>query len=356
MADGVAPAEAAAKESPIYDEWAAQFFRRHYLSFTDVADALRGGLEAPPQLVENLVIEAQVNWLSGHPGHGKTTVAMWIAKQHMENDGHVIWLDWEGGVTPTLLRAREVGVADDLLASHFHLANDPEVSPDAAGLLKLERALREWPKALVVFDSASKALSLAGLSENTPEEVTRWTTQIVMPVRKYGATALVIDHVVKGATATMPYPRGSGSKLADTEVAWYVERAEEFNREKAGELKLTRHKDRSGVLPEEVRLRIGDGMGGLPIEMIDSGSRSKDNLGIIKERVVEALKAEAPKQLTTTQLRKMVKGNNTKIADAAKDLAADPTEPVSVESGSGEKVLFCYDEEAVASPLVRAVL
>jgi hypothetical protein len=341
---------------PVCDEWAAQFFRQHYLAFTDVADALRGGLTAPPQLVENLIIEAQVNWLSGHPGHGKTTVAMWIAKLHMENDGHVIWLDWEGGATPTLLRAREVGVADDLLGSHFHLANDPEMSPDAAGLGKLERALREWPKALVVFDSASKALSLAGLGENAPEEVTRWTTQIVMPVRKHGATALVIDHVVKGATASMPYPRGSGSKLADTEVAWYVEKAEDFNREKSGELKLTRHKDRSGILPEEVRLRIGDGMGGLPIELIDSGSRSRGNLGIVKERVVKVLKAEAPKPLTTTQLRKMVTGNNTKIADAAKELAADLTEPVSVESGSGDKVLFSYDENAVASPLARSVL
>lgn len=350
-------AEQVAVEIPsAFDEWAAQFIRHHYLLFTDVADALDGGLEAPPQLVENLIIEAQVNWLSGHPGHGKTTVAMWIAKLYMENNGHVIWLDWEGGVTPTLLRAREVGVADDLLASNFHLANDPEISPDSTGLGKLERALRDWPKALVVFDSASKALSLAGLGENAPEEVTRWTTQIVMPVRKFGATALVIDHVVKGATATMPYPRGSGSKLADTEVAWYVEKAEDFNREKAGELKLTRHKDRSGILPEEVRLKIGDGMGGLPIEVVGSGERSKDNLSVVKERVVGALKAEAPKQLTTTQLRNMVTGNNTRIRDAAKDLAADPTEPVSVESGSGEKVLFCYDENAVKSPLARSVL
>lgn len=97
-----------------------------------------------------------------------------------------------------------------------------------------------------------------------------------MPLRRLGATVAVIDHVPKGATRGTPYPRGAGSKLADTEVAWFVEAVEAFSQSQSGELLLTRQKDRNGVLPQDVRLSIGDGLGNLPVHRLTGPSGRSD--------------------------------------------------------------------------------
>lgn len=121
------------------------------LQFENLAEAFGAGLQPPKQLVEGLVVEGQVNWFSGHPGHGKTTVVMWIAAEHMRAGGHVIWLDWEGGLRETLLRLRALGVDDELAVERFHYANGPYLTADEDGLNKLKPAVSHWAGALVVL-------------------------------------------------------------------------------------------------------------------------------------------------------------------------------------------------------------
>lgn len=156
----------------------------------DLAALLAGGLEPPAQLIEGLVVEGQVNWLAGHPAQGKTTVALWSAAQHLEAGGHVIWLDWEAGPRDTVLRLEALGASHDQIIDRFHYFYSPLVPADEHGLELLRGDLERWPNALVVFDSASKALSIAGLDENTPAEATRWTTEVVMPLPGTGRNRL----------------------------------------------------------------------------------------------------------------------------------------------------------------------
>src|SRR5205823_412658 len=47
------------------------------LRVESLAEVAAGGLEPPPVLVPGVIVEGQVNWLAGHPGHGKTTIAMY---------------------------------------------------------------------------------------------------------------------------------------------------------------------------------------------------------------------------------------------------------------------------------------
>ena len=317
------------------------------VEFEDLKAILAGGLEPPTQLVDNLIIAGQVNWFSGHPSQGKTTVVMWAALQHIRIGGHVIWLDWEGGVRPSLLRLRALGASEDEIIDRFHYAAGPLLGADAAGLNMLRQALDRWPGALVVFDSASKALSVAGVEENENTEATTWTTSLVMPLRRLGATAVVIDHVTKGATSRTPYPRGAGSKLADAEVAWYVEATEKFNREQAGEVLLTCHKDRNGVLPREVRLRVGDGVGGLPVEVLDGPSGSGDRFDQIKRHVLDTLRKHDGEKLTVSQLKGLVTGKSKAIGDAARELGDELGEPVSSGPGPRNSVLYWHDETAI---------
>jgi AAA domain len=324
------------------------------IEFQDLAPLVEGGCKPPPQLVERLVVEDQVHWFSGHPEQGKSTIALWIALQAMKEGRHVIWLDWEAGVLPTAARLAALNAPPSLLSTHFHYAGDPRLSPDASGLAELRQALETWPGALVVFDSASKALSLAGLDENNPTEVTRWTTELVMPLRALGATVLVIDHVSKNATKYVPYARGAGSKLADTEVAWYVESVEPFSRTQIGKVRLTKHKDRSGVLPGEVWLRVGDAQGGLPIEVLDGpGSNGSTKSHELRNRIRDALKANE-EGLNTTQVTTLVKGKASVILEVIKEMADDGLEPVKAEARR-RSIIYTYDP-SVASPFVQNLI
>lgn len=313
----------------------------------DLAEIAAGEIPEPERLIPNLLYVNRVHWLSGHPGHGKTTLAAWSATQHMQAGGHVIWLDWEGGVMPTVARMLAVGAKADEIGERFHLAAFPSISADAEGFAALAAALEDWPGALVVFDSASKALTAAGFDENNPAEATRWTTNLILPAREAGSTVIVIDHVTKGATKTTPYARGAGSKLADADVAWYVEATARFNRETAGRIELARHKDRDGLMPERLAFDVGDGAGGLPItaaEVEDEASRDRRDAGV-RSAVLAVLQA-ADKPLSKKAVRDLAGKRRADVAEALDSLVNDQASGVTATVGDGGFVVYAFDAEA----------
>lgn len=317
---------------------------------TDLAEIAAGGIPDPPRLSTRLY-ENRVHWYAGHPGHGKTTIAAADAVAHMSTGGHVVWLDFEAGKRQTVARLLAAGATVEQLRDQFHLAVSPAMSADAAGFALLASPIEKWPGALVVFDSASKALGVAGLDENNPTDVTRWTANIVIPTREAGATVIVIDHVTKGATKQTPYARGAGSKLADTDVAWYVEATARFDRETAGRVELTRNKDREGLLPERLAYAVGDGAGGLPVvevEMEDEGTRTQREAGM-RSKVLATLQEHSTpdKPVTTKQVVGRVTGRDSAITAALRELAEDRSAPVSTFNGPHGSILYAYDPGAV---------
>ncbi len=316
----------------------------------DLGDIARGGVPEPERLIPDLLYANRVHWLSGHPGHGKTTVAAEAARQHMDAGGHVVWLDWEAGLRPTVARMLAVGAEPEQLDELLHLAISPPLSADDDGFAKIAAALDAYPGALVVFDSASKALGAAGADENNPTEATAWTTKIILPAREAGATVIVIDHVVKGATKTTPYARGAGSKLADTDVAWYVEATIRFDRDTPGKVELTRHKDREGLLPERLVFEVGDGAGGLPVKQVaaetettraerDAGLRGKV-LAILQEHTSPA------EPRSTSQIVELVHAQKAAVLAALGELVALNGAGVEQKPGPRRAVLYWYDSAA----------
>jgi AAA domain len=317
------------------------------LHVENLADLAAENAQPPGTLGgDQIIVEGQVNWLCGHPEHGKTTVAMHSALTGTRAERGVLWLDWEGGRAPTARRLAAMGALDDDF-NRFSYAGFPRLTADEKSLNQIVASLGKLgEKPLVVFDSASKALSIAGLDENSPKDATLWTTEIIMPLREY-ATVVVVDHVVKSATRTMPYARGAGSKLADTEVLWYVEAEVKFNRAQSGRLRLTKHKDREGILPPEVYLKIGDGAGLLTVERIDGEPTKADRkVTRIRAAVLAFLTQQDGEEFSTHQIEGMIEGKGADIRTALKELVSDPSAPVAARKGERNAILYRFHASA----------
>jgi hypothetical protein len=240
---------------------------RFEFEFKDLSEMVREGIPLPRMLVPDLLYENASHWFSGHPKHGKTILVMAAAVGLMHRGHHVIWLDYEGGERRTARRLSEHGARPDALAEFLHYQYAPRTRVDLPVVRAFEAALDRWPGALVVFDSQAKALVRAGYSEDSAEDVTSWTTSLVLHLtNKRGASVAVIDHMVKSGNRGSNYSRGSGAKAADADVSWFVECTEEFSRVKPGRIECVLWHDRDGVLPGHLYFKVGDGKGGLPVE------------------------------------------------------------------------------------------
>lgn len=230
------------------------------LFFEDLKDLLENGVPPPDVLVDDLIYTEGVHWISGHPGSGKTTLCMYVAILVMLEGRDVVWLDYEGGVRPTVRRLLESGCPVDVALKKFHYSGWPVDAP-----AYFKDLAERWPNAMIVLDSASKALQGEGKDENSPGEVTAWAVPIVKAAKQHGLPILVIDHVTKSATETTKYSRGAGSKQADADIAWFVKCETPFNRTTVGTISVHQQKDREGYMPFTNWYQVGDGAGGLPV-------------------------------------------------------------------------------------------
>jgi len=206
----------------------------------------------------------------------------------------------------------------------------------------VEELWDEWPGALGVWDSVSKALDVLGLKENEASDVTKFTSRVNELGKRRGVANLLIDHVTKGDDGKGTYAgRGSGSKLADVESLWYVKKEREFSDTEVGEVHLLRKKQRRGRLRSVVRLEVGDGKGGLPIRELDRDEATTP-AGRIRWAVLAFLE-EHPGKHTKNVVRKGVQGENTTIDGALETLADDHEEPVHVAT-DGRYARYWYEE------------
>lgn len=244
------------------------------IRFTPLAEAVGAHIEPAVVLYDGVLIAEATTLLSGHPGHGKTTVVQHQTFKAMQEGRHVVWFDWENGVKSYARRLQAIALgaglsreeAAALVMERLHYAPFEPLTPDEDGRSILEATIEFYPEPpVIVFDSMSKALLYAGYDEDSNSEATQWFANLATPARELGATVVVIDHVAKSATRKTGYSRGAGAKAADVDAHWYVETTEDFNRDTPGKLLLTNEKDREGVLAHRLAFKVGDGQGALPL-------------------------------------------------------------------------------------------
>lgn len=200
----------------------------------------------PPTLIcQDLLYLGAVHTLSGPPDCGKTTLACWWMLQAVRDGGSVLFLDEEGGREIVIEKFQALGAA---AGERIGYVEFPSRSWNAVDITVLNEVLTERQPTVVAWDSSAAFLSRAGLDENAAADVTRFYSHVLTPAaRLHKAAVVVIDHDTKNSEPSR-YARGSGAKLAATDVAYKIAPVKPFSKTESGVSKLIVSKDRRGWL------------------------------------------------------------------------------------------------------------
>lgn len=211
----------------------------------------------PPTLIcsEKLYLGG-VHTITGPPDCGKTTLACWWMLEAIREGRSVLFLDEEGGRELVTEKFQALGAQPGERIAYIEF---PSRAWNLADIAALYAVVTERQPAIIAWDSSAAFLARAGLDENAAADVTRFYAQVLIPcARQHNAAVLVIDHDTKSSEPSR-YARGSGAKLAATDVAYKVAPITAFAKMQDGASKLTVTKDRRGWLARNHEVSfIGD--------------------------------------------------------------------------------------------------
>jgi hypothetical protein len=262
-----------------------------------LAALIRDGVPPPQLLAGDLLYRGCVHIIAGAPDCGKTTLCMWLAFGLIRQGLTVLMLDEESGPDMTAEKLIAIGATEDD-AERFVYVPFPArqwTVPDIAALRALADQVRP---AMVIFDSVAGFLARAGLDENAAADVTRWWSSLLTPMARHcNAAVVAIDHDTKDG-ALSRFSRGSGAKLAATDMMLKVELVKPFSRTENGVLRLTVTKDRRGWLHRwhDVQVRTQDGLSLFITEGTEDGAEGEDALTPAEEKLLAVLTAEPTAQ------------------------------------------------------------
>lgn len=185
-----------------------------------IHDWMEGEVQTPDMLIDGILYAGRIHALNGEPGKGKSLCALWASLQVMNAGHNVLYLDAENGPRVTTSRLIDLGADASIVQRHFRYYSGMHLVIMKESLAKLTATFQEAAPALVVFDSMSDFLGMAGASEDNADDITRWITKIVQPLKDQGAACLILDQLTKSREGRGNYARGSGQKLAKTDVTW----------------------------------------------------------------------------------------------------------------------------------------
>ena len=235
--------------------------------FTKLGETMRKGVDPPPQLIPELLYERGIHSIYSPGETGKTIMALWCAKQVMEQGLPVIYCDEENGSDTIAELLQCYGANPNDVDEYFHYAEFPHLTSNEA--IRWERTIQTVRPALAVFDSFADMLALEGSDENSSVQVTSWIKHFAEPVKVMGGAALILDHINRANSGKGA--RGSTAKLAKVDVAWKLE-GKQFDSQSTAALTIKKDKDRMGCLAKKRTFTVGgDGKGKL---IFDTGEVS----------------------------------------------------------------------------------
>lgn len=195
-----------------------------------------------------LLYAGRVHSLHGESESGKSMVAQAEAAARLNAGGSVLYVDFESDAAAVVARLVELGARRDAIADGFSYLR-PETDPRR--FVHEREALGEvlaTPRALVVIDGVTDALSVFGLKTEDNDDLTTFMRSLpkLMATRTGGAV-LLIDHVTKNADTRGRFAIGGQAKMAGLDgAAFVVEMTEALGRGLCGAITLRIAKDRPG--------------------------------------------------------------------------------------------------------------
>lgn len=244
-----AEAPSVAPEAPDEEPWAGF----GVWAPADLSVYLDGDWEPePPTLFtrtdgRGLWYRANVNWLHGASGEGKTWIALLATAQELQAGRHVSWVHYEDPLPDKITnRLTLLGVPREAILNRFHVS-----CIGAESLLKgiplLRAIIGHYGSDLVVIDSIGEAIGSDGIAVKEDERLVKWLHETCRVLAGDGNTVLAIDHLPMGEPGRLD-PVGSYRKKAATTGAMFLaESPKPPTKSKPGYIKLTCAKDRSGL-------------------------------------------------------------------------------------------------------------
>lgn len=193
-----------------------------------------------------------IHAFNAEPEAGKSWLALHACRQVIDDDGHVLYIDFEAGPVDVTERLLAIGLPPSVILERFHYIR-PDDPLDQNARLEITAALEAWPIRLAIIDGVAEALALNGWDENKAGDVTTFYNRLPRHIARTGPAVVLIDHVVKDKEGQGRYARGSTAKLGGVDGATYklepitpFARAMPGDPPKTGRARILVTKDRHG--------------------------------------------------------------------------------------------------------------
>lgn len=222
----------------------------------DLEPALSGGIITPPPTVlarldgAFLLYIGRLHSLAGEPESGKSFIALLACCQALEDNQHVIYIDFEDTPEGIVGRLLAMGARPDWIRDRFHYIR-PDRPIDDQARNHLRHLVENNFCTLAVIDGVTEAMTMHGLAtdkDNTDaahfyELLPRFITHLPAP-----PAVLMIDHVIKDEDRTKKrYALGAQHKLAGLDgAAFMVDIVTPFAPGQPGMSRIRVSKDRPG--------------------------------------------------------------------------------------------------------------
>ena len=189
--------------------------------FTDMAHAQEVGIPDMEWIIPDIIPgQGRYSTVYAEPKHGKSLLGQWWAFEAAGQNKRVWYIDNEMTTEDTVDRANGWGMKfREFPTLKWSQHTVPDIIESASMIVERAKEEFDW----VIVDTMRSSMRLA---EGSSDELVDFQKEIVQPLKKNKITLTTFDHVPKGNIDAGP--RGSGHKLAITDVNWSLEKEEQL--------------------------------------------------------------------------------------------------------------------------------
>lgn len=322
-----------------------------------VADLMRDpDGHVPEMLIPGWLQKGVLHWVQGPPEEGKSWKILWDVAWVLNSGGTVLLADEELGRRRVAERLAWLGVTPEVVEERLHHVEFPTLT---------EADVRAWAEFverdqfdLVVFETGTDFLAIAGASENAGDAVTAWIKDFPERAARTGAAVIVSDHVGKNGDSG-GFAVGTRAKRSKAKIVFEFSAKEPFGRDKIGRVEVTTYKNTDDAPSVGLRgtvrhLRMGGKDGAFVLQDLTVAERKKQKDEDVRAdkdfqaHVVSVLKTSdkvcmGRDALLDTARAAGLKGSQQHWQDKLKEYVASPVIPVEHNKTGAARGYFHRD-------------